>query len=228
MEVSRGIIGFSTAYNSNLLRRLHQPSLPMQQAVMLAVYLVWQSKQLNDGVGFDTRVAVVTENRASIDDPEYITEAEKRVEEFLKLTDQMFLTCIDVSIAPSDYAVNMAALMQQIDGLRNQYLHGIAGRLLMRTLHDPTYGGEPYSKIFPGAVMEVGGSGTFAVRETTEQELVNRRELLAAAQQGYNQLAGERLHWLLTKDGRTPLYLGEETVHIQGTAGPVVVESETA
>jgi 20S proteasome alpha/beta subunit len=219
-EISRGIIGFSTAYNMNLLRRLHQPSLPMQQAVMLAVYLVSQSKQLDDGVGFDTRVAVITNNGAWIDDPEYIAEAEKRVEEFLKLTDEMFLTCIDVSIAPSDHIVKNTLLTQRIDALRERYLRDSATRSLIRTFSDPTYCGEPYAKIFPGATIEFGGSSGVTVRETTEQELKNRRELFAAAQQGYNRKALDRFNALIAN--RTPVYLGEETVHVQGTVRPIV------
>ena len=38
----------------------------MQQAVMLAVYLVSQSKLLDEGVGLDTRVAIVRDNGAWI------------------------------------------------------------------------------------------------------------------------------------------------------------------
>src|ERR1035441_5121046 len=113
------------------------------------------------------RVAVITNNGAWIDDPEYIAEAEKRVEEFLKLTDEMFLTCIDVSIAPSDHIVKNTLLTQRIDALRERYLRDSATRSLIRTFSDPTYCGEPYAKIFPGATIEFGGSSGVTVRETT-------------------------------------------------------------
>jgi hypothetical protein len=39
----------TSAYNNGLLERLHRDDLPMQQAVMLAIYLVSQSKKFERG-----------------------------------------------------------------------------------------------------------------------------------------------------------------------------------
>ena len=167
------IIGYATPVNSALLKRMYRDNLPMQQAVMLAVYLVSISKKLDSGVGGETRIAVVTENGAWIDDPEYIAEAEKRVEEFLKLTDEMFLTCIDVSIAPSDYIVKNTLLTGRIDALRERYLRDSATRLLTRTHTDPMYPGEPYPKLFGGASITANPDGSVAVREMTQEEQAN-------------------------------------------------------
>jgi len=218
-EASRAIIGYSTTYNANLLRRLHQPSLPMQQAVMLAVYLVSQSKLLDEGVGLDTRVAIVRDNGAWIDDPVYVKDAEARVGDFLALTDRMFLTCIDVSIPPSEYREQFTQIANGIDVLRHQYLHYAAARTLERALTDPTYRGDPYSKVFPSAVTEVPESGPIRVRENTPKEIERLKQMFHAAKQGYNEQAGKLLHRLLT--GREVAFLGNETVTIQGIAGPV-------
>jgi len=217
-EASRAIIGYSTAYNANLLRRLHQPSLPMQRAVMLAVYLVSQSKLLDEGVGLDTRVAIVRDNGAWIDDPVYIKDAEARVKDFLALTDRMFLTCIDVGISPLEYREQFAAIANGIDILRHQYLHYAAARTLERALTDPSYRGDPYSKVFPGAVTEVPESGPIRVRENTPEEIERLKKMFDAAKQGYNEQASKLLHRLLS--GREVVFLGNETVKIQGTAGP--------
>lgn len=225
-EAARAIIGYGTEPNFELLKRLHRPTLPMQQAVMLAIYLTSQSIRTDRDVGGDPRIAVIVDNGAWIDNPHYVKAAEQRVKQFIALSDYMFLTCIDLSISPTDYTAKMSELMQHVDDLRTQHYQHTAAYLLHRQMNDPTYRGEPYPKLFPGAVMEVSGTGAIAVREDTAQEIEQRRALWQAAQQGYNRNAMERFNWLLTKDGRTPLYLGEEIVHIQGTAGPITVDSE--
>ena len=218
-EAARAIIGYGTVSNFELLKRLHKPSLPMQQAVMLAVYLTSQSIKTDRDVGGEPRVAVVVNNGAWIDDTEYIAVAEQRVKDFLALTDEMFLTCIDVSIAPTAYQAKTVDVMQRIATLREQYLRYSAARSLQRTFGDPTYRGEPYPKIFTGAVTMLMGDGSIQVREDTSEEIARRKELYEAASAGYNRVAGDRFNALL--NGRTPIYLGEEIVHVKGTAGPV-------
>lgn len=179
------IIGFRGGRNKALLKRFHHPSLPMQQAVMLATYLVSQSKAVDEGVGGETRVVVVRDNGAWIDDAEYIAVAEQRVKDFLALTDEMFLTCIDVSIAPPDYQAKVGDMMQRIAALREQYLRYSAAHSLNRAFHDPNYRGEPYPKLFPGAVTTVMGDGSVVVKEDTPEEIARRREMMAWAE---NQL----------------------------------------
>ena len=45
----KAIIGYATASNNALLKRFFRPDIPMQQAVMLAIFLVLQSKAINEG-----------------------------------------------------------------------------------------------------------------------------------------------------------------------------------
>jgi len=45
------IIGYERPANMALLKRMYRPGLPMQQAVMLAIYLLSQSKARDVGVG---------------------------------------------------------------------------------------------------------------------------------------------------------------------------------
>ena len=152
-------------------------------------------------------------------DPVYIKDAETRVRDFLALTDRMFSVCIDVGIPPSEYREQFAEIAKCIDVLRHQYLHYAAARTLERALTDPSYRGDPYSKVFPGAVTEVPERGPIRVRENTPEEIERLNQMFDAAKQGYNEQAGKILHRLLT--GREVVFLGDETVQIQGTAGPV-------
>ena len=49
-EQRRAIVGYPSNYNFGLLERFHRDDLPIQQAVILATYLVSQSKKYDDGV----------------------------------------------------------------------------------------------------------------------------------------------------------------------------------
>lgn len=150
-EPRTAIIGYATVYNADLLKRLHRESLSMQQAVMLGVYLVSQSKKLDEGVGGETRIALVVENGAWIDDPEYISNSEQRVQDFLKLTDELFFSCIDVSIPPKQIPQKLTEFTEKVSQLRDSYLKYSAARTLNRTFHEPGYKGDPYRKLFAGA-----------------------------------------------------------------------------
>lgn len=187
---------------------------------MLAIYLVSLSKKLDEGVGGETRIVVVRDNGAWIDDPEYTKQFEIFIGEFLKLIDPLFLNCVDASIPPSSvFPDKLKEFGEKVTRLREIALIYSATHSLNRTFHDPNYHGEPYPKVFPGAITEVKGDGTVSVREDTLEELKERKKLFDAAKQDYNKLAGTQLQALIT--GRQVLYIGEEKIQVRGSAGPV-------
>jgi hypothetical protein len=70
-----------------------------------------------------------------------------------------------------------------------------------------------------GAVIEVHGSGAVNARETTEEERARQRAMREASKDGNNRLALAQFNeWIA---GKPVEYLGEETVQVRGTAGPV-------
>ncbi len=165
-ETRKAIIGYGTKYNFELLKRLHSEDLSMQQAVMLGIYLTSQSKKYDDGVGGETRIAVVVENGAWIDDQEYVENSETRVREFLAVTDALFLDCIDMSIAPNKFSELLGKFQADVTSLRSTYLNYSAARTLKRSFGDPTYRGDAYAKVFPGAVAKVAGDLSVRVTDT--------------------------------------------------------------
>jgi 20S proteasome alpha/beta subunit len=213
----KAIIGFGSANNNSLLNRFHRTDLPMQQAVMLAIYLVSQSKKLDDGVGFDTRVAVVTSNAAALEEAPYVANSEQRVSDFLRLTDALFLASIDNTIPPSKFPDVLTQFGSAVAELRDRFLRETAAIMLNLTLAGQS-GVWTYPKIFPGAVIEVGTFGVRA-REDTPEELERRRQMFEALKESSNQLANRQFIEMI--GNRVPLYLGEETIQVRGTAGVV-------
>ena len=86
------------------------------------------------------------------------------------------------------------------------------------------YAGEPYSKIFPGAVVEFG-TGGLNTREITAEEKERNKMMWEAAKEGNNRLALAQFSELI-KDKQI-LYIGEETIQVRGTAGLVVASEES-
>jgi 20S proteasome alpha/beta subunit len=224
-ETEKAIVGYGTKYNVELLKRLHRPSLPMQQAVMLGIYLTSQSKKMDDGVGGDTRVVVVRDNGAWKDHPPYIANSEARVAEFLTLIDDLFLSSIDVSIPPSTFPTILEKFGSDVSALRKKYLDQTTSISMSRLFSEPMFPGEPYAKIFPDAVVEFGTRG-LNTRETTPEEKERNRMMWEAAKDGNNRLALARFNALI-KDKQI-LYIGEEEIQVRGTAGLVAdsVKSE--
>jgi 20S proteasome alpha/beta subunit len=215
----RVIIGLATAANEALFKRMYRPNLPMQQAVMLAVYLVSQSKAIDAYVSGETRVAVVNSDIAWLDYPEYLDAAEKRVAQFLKLIDDLFLFSVDVSIPPSRFQDVLEAFSGSVNTLRQAYLHESTAISLARAQNDPDYRGEPYNKIFLGAIVGIDGSGV-KVREETKEEVEQRRQMMREAAQAINKDEAAQVFQTLVRTHGTPEYIGEEIITVQGSGGP--------
>jgi hypothetical protein len=213
----RDSVGYATPAVDTLFKRMHRENLPMQQAVMLAIYLVSQAKIYADGVGGETSVVLVTNNGAWREVQEYVKSGEERVANFLKFTDSLFLSAIDSSIPPSQFPEVLEQFKENVAQLREKYLRETAELVLRLTLTDQEFRGFPYPKLFLGARIGVG-FGPLTVTEETAEDRKWRQELFQIAQRGYNQLEMAKFSKLI--DGRPPLYTGIEKVHVRGTAGP--------
>ena len=206
------IIGYRTPTNKALLKRLYRPGLTMQQAVMLAVYLLSQSKVLDVGVGGDPRIAVITANGAFIDDPEYVTNSEQRILDFTNLIDELFLHCVDSSTPPSVFPEIIDLFQKSVTALRSRYFNETATMVVRRMFSEPPVKAEPYQKAFAGAMLMVMEDLNVEVKEQTKEETKQfRREREWAEQQKEEwRLAQARLEALI--GGRKPLYAGRERV----------------
>lgn len=210
------IIGYDTPANKALLKRMYRVALPMQQAVMLAIYLVSQSKARDVGVGGDTRIVIVKNNGVWVDDPLYVAASEQRVNDFLRLIDGLFLTSIDIAIAPSKFPEELAKFSAKITELRTAYLvHSIMRTLILT--RDPNYKGEPYRKGFDGCLVSIK-DGTIEIKEPSGEELENKLNYVRDANSNPNNLGGVR-EQLQLLEGKQVLYVGEEVVRIQATSG---------
>lgn len=211
------IIGYDTPANKALLKRMYRVNLPMQQAVMLAIYLVSQSKARDVGVGGDTRIVIVKDNGAWIDDPLYVAASEQRAKDFLHLIDGLFLTSVDIAIAPSKFPEELAKFSAKITELRNAYLVHSVVRTLLLAQNDPHYKGEPYRKMFDGCQVSIK-DGAIEIKEPSKEEMEDKLQYLRDANSNPNNILGVREQMKLL-ERKQVLYLGEEIVRIQGTSG---------
>jgi hypothetical protein len=223
-NMTRASIGYGTPAVDTLFERMYRANLPMQQAVMLAIYLVSQAKKYAEGVGGATSVVVVRDNGAYFDYPPYVENSEKRVEEFLKLTDSLFLASVDGSIPPSIFPSILEKFGSDVSDLRKKYLDQSASITFGRLFSDPMFPGEPYAKLFPGAVIEFGTRG-INTRETTPEENERNRMMWEAAKEGNNRLALAQFNELI-KDKQIE-YAGEESIQVRGTAGLVAASEDS-
>jgi hypothetical protein len=197
-EQSRAIIGYPSAYNHALLKRLHRNDLPMQQAVMLAIYLVSQSKQFDDGVGGDSQIVIVRDNGAWIDDDQYVAQAEAYIAEFLKLIDSLFLNSVDVTIPPSKFPDKLQEFVENAVSHRQRFADYSSLRSFQR-ISEPGYTGNAYNKVFLGAIQEITATGFMPVREETKEEIERRRKVFEDAKNAVNTLEAAKTLGALTQ-----------------------------
>ncbi|MBZ5706265.1 MAG: hypothetical protein LAN63_13020 [Acidobacteriia bacterium] len=180
-EVRKGVIGYGTPYNNALLNRLHNDSLPMAQAVMLATYLVSQSKDIDEGVGGEPRVVIVT-NTIFYDDPTHIGNVEARAREFVQLADEMFLSCADLSISTAALVEQLDNFRAKIVDLRQKHLQVTAEWVIS---HIDRYSA-PYAYLPPGTVLTLSNSGVTYTED--EAEIEKFRESIRRAEDELKKL----------------------------------------
>jgi hypothetical protein len=160
-KVERAVIGYATAANHALLRRLHDSEMPMSQAVMLAIYLVSQSKLTDRDVGGDTSVGIVSQFNAKLEDKEYIDSIEARIKDFLSVTDSLFLHLSDVGLSRFEFDNKMQKFVDLLCIQREiasehilKYIQFLVDTDKLRTTS------WPYSKIPKGTRFEVKPDST--------------------------------------------------------------------
>jgi len=173
---NRVIIGYATAPNNVLLERLYRESLSMHQAVLLATYLVSQSKKLDEAVGGETQIALVTPQVAKLDNPTHIENVESRAKEFLRLMDDFFIVCADLTSRENAFAEQLKIYSEKFLRLRNEHKR----RTAEWYFSDPeriAKADDPYPYLAAGFLLEVGVNG--ATFSEDENKLAQMRRMIA-------------------------------------------------
>jgi len=120
------IIGYATPINKAYMKRLYRPDLSMQQGVILAIYLVAQSKAIYKDIGFDTKVAVVTATGAWQEPKPDIADMENRFATMAPLVDQLLLASPDLGMTEWKFKDLLKDFELKIADLRGQYKNRMA------------------------------------------------------------------------------------------------------
>ena len=126
---SKALIGYATAPNFALLKRLHKDSLSLHQGVLLALNLVSHSKAVNVGVGFDTRIAVIIKAGAWLESETDIAEMEHRFGEITAKVDELLFAASDLGISESQFETFLAGFKDTVSDLRYHYKNKMAERI---------------------------------------------------------------------------------------------------
>lgn len=193
-----GVIGYATATNKSLIKRMFRVDLTMHRAVLLACYLVTQSKNIDIGVGGETRIALVAENGAYFDERDYVSTVETRAADFLKLTDDLFLLCADLSISETQLSQQLDEYKARIVQQRREHLQATADWLFSTGFASAA----PYSYL-PSFVLTLMADGRTVFSEDAEQ--------LNAMQALIEKFKSHPLFFKCSKCGAEVEYLVEET-----------------
>jgi hypothetical protein len=138
----------------------------MSQAVMVAAYLVAQSKQFDTGVGGNTSIVVITPHGAFAQAPHYVALAEKRVGEFIRRTDELFLACADTALSTADLT---STLEQFSSGALKLHKQQIAETVREMLAHGINMVNDAVPIAPPGTLITVGGG--IGIYEPDEQAI---------------------------------------------------------
>src|SRR5438874_451745 len=112
------IIGYATPINKAHMKRLYKADLSMQEGVILAIYLVAQSKAIYKDVGFDTKIAVVTATGAWQEPKADIAEMEERFAKMSPFVDRLLLAAPNVGMTEDAFNRTLKQFSEEMRRLR--------------------------------------------------------------------------------------------------------------
>jgi 20S proteasome alpha/beta subunit len=97
---------------------LHEPTLSLSRAIILASYAVYVAKGHAPKVGGHTSIAVVTENGAAFDWDREIYATEASFDSFDSKIKPLFLACADEQTSESEYRQQVELFVQELGRMR--------------------------------------------------------------------------------------------------------------
>jgi hypothetical protein len=155
VPAGRAIIGYATAPNNALLKRFHDPQMAMGRAIILASYLVSQSKLIDGGVGGETSIAFVSQVTAVIEDASFIRMLEATVNDFVPIVDQLFLLFSDSGLSKNDFENAVTVFTELLRVQRESLLLRTAEYVKARLDHGFLHDIRPYPKAPPGSQIQI-------------------------------------------------------------------------
>jgi hypothetical protein len=131
------IVGYDTPVNRALMKRLYRADLSIQQGVILALYLVAQSKAVNEGVGFDTKVVVITSTGAWPEAQSDIAEMEDRFTAITPYVDRLLLAAPDVGTTEEQFDDIVKEFHEAVRGFRFSHKERVAEQIATGQINWP-------------------------------------------------------------------------------------------
>jgi hypothetical protein len=129
--------------------------MPMAQAVVLAAYLVAQSKTVDEGVGGETSIAFVSQFHATVEDQEFVRMLEATATDFLPTIDQLFLTFANSGQSKAEFEHALSTFTDLIRLQRESLLSRTAEYIRLRYAKGLLYELRPYAKLPTGGRFSV-------------------------------------------------------------------------
>lgn len=110
-----------------VLDRFYRPDMPVQQAVLLGLHL-FAIAETSNYIGGKISVAVAWNGRILRIADDVITDLKNRVDQFLTLTDSLYLACADTSLTKAQFRNQLEAFTSDVEKLRAQEVTAEAWR----------------------------------------------------------------------------------------------------
>jgi 20S proteasome alpha/beta subunit len=115
----RFVAGMHYPFYMAILNRLHHPDMSVQQAVLVGL-LLFATAHTSNYVGGDTNVAVAGNGGIRRIENEVVRDLHNRVEQFLGLTDRLFLGSVDTSVSRHQFEQQLSTFTTAVTDLRDR------------------------------------------------------------------------------------------------------------
>lgn len=162
------LIGWELPITQQFVRRLYNPTMPISQGVLLTLYLFSLVGSTVTVVGGDTRIVIGRDNGLRVHDNLYVSKIEENISLFTKLIDKLVLSLPDTSLTSAEFEKAITEFVETAKHLRKEYLHSMGHLAMLNVLTNPSYQGDSYPIVPPGAVLTLTADGNTITREDPE------------------------------------------------------------
>jgi hypothetical protein len=130
------------------VRRLYRPNLEATQAILLGVHL-FSVAQNSLYISRPTQVVIVHRDGIQVEDADYISDLESRLESYDNALANLFLACPDTSMSREEFKKLLTEFWRYVMELREHYHGTVLGKELFRGMFDPDWKRNPVSRLPP-------------------------------------------------------------------------------
>jgi hypothetical protein len=186
------LLGWKIDLYKHISKRFYAPEMSIAQAFLAGIYLCSVAEETSNYIKGPLSVAIVWPGSITMQDGEYIASTAKRLKDYERRINALFLECADSSVPVDKLQETLSEFSSSALLLHRYHLDQIVNSM---RLEDAIAATDVLQKIPIGSPVSLRGDGTLSIehdKEIAEQARRTLRQLIEETDEAIKRLASSR------------------------------------